>query len=182
MRIISPFLATSLLLASACSPPCPSYWEEVCKACGTSSPGCEHAKDAAKREAGTNEKCTSFTTKFSELGDFGKQRYCETWTNEPRKLDELKGPWVCSGVKVDFRGPSDESTSSSNPQQIVVNDTPFEIYNVRTSSFQRKEKASCSYYLMPHEDSGGEKALAIRCPDPLGALPGDTLVKCLRAK
>ena len=85
-------------------------------------------------------------------------------------------------MKVDFRGPTDESTSSSNPQQIVVNDTPFEIYNVRTASFQRKEKASCSYYLMPHEDSGGEKALAIRCPDPLGALPGDTLVKCLHAK
>ncbi len=120
-------LAANLLLASACSPPCPTYWEEVCKACGTSSPGCEHAKDAAKREAGTNEKCTSFSTSFAELGEFGQQRYCEKWKNDPRKLDALKGPWDCAGVTVDFRGPSDESTTSSNPQEIVVNGTPFEI-------------------------------------------------------
>jgi hypothetical protein len=186
MRTITLLPATLLLLllilASACSPPCPTYWEAVCKACGPSSPGCEHAKDAAKREAGTSEKCTSFTTAFSELGELGKQRYCETWKNDPRKLDELRGPWICSGVKVDFKGPSEESKSSSNPQQIVVNDTPFVIYNLKTSSFQREQKASCQYYLMPTENSGGEKALSIRCPDSLGALPGDTLVECLHAK
>jgi hypothetical protein len=104
------------------------------------------------------------------------------WVNEPRSLDDLKGPWICSGAKVDFKGPSTESGSSAFPQQIVVNDVPTKIFNIRTASFQVEGKLACQFFLGPHEMSVGEKGLVLRCPDAIGALAADRQFMCLQER
>jgi hypothetical protein len=83
-------------------------------------------------------------------------------------------------VEVDFQGPSAESGRSADPQTIVVNGVPTTIHNVRTSSFQVEGKLACEHHVGPHEASAGERGLAIRCPEPIGALPGGKLWLCLK--
>jgi hypothetical protein len=177
-----PLLLAFVPLVLSCDPPCPSYWQAVCKACGDKSPGCEHAKVASARELEAPAECSQVSTSFAKQSEYGHKRYCETWVNEPRPLDTLKGPWICSGVEVDFKGPSTESHRSSDPQQMMVNGVATEIYNVRTARFQVRGKLDCQFDLGPHEMSVGEDALAIRCPDAIGALPANKLVLCLKAR
>jgi hypothetical protein len=169
-------------LLAACDPPCPTYWKEACAACGDESPGCKHAREAAERELKDAAKCSELSTSFAGLGSFAKKRYCEKWVNERRALDDIRGPWICGGVEVDFKGPATESKSSASPQQIVVNGAATTIYNVRTASFQVEGKLACEYHVGPHEMSVGEKGLVLRCPDAIGALPADKLLFCLQER
>jgi hypothetical protein len=111
--------------------------------------------------------------------DLTKRRYCELHVSEPRSLDELRGGWRCGDKHVELRGPATESTSSSNPQQIVVDGVATKIWNVQHASFQIEGAPACLYWLLPHEESKGEVGLAISCPKEVGGLPA-AMLRCVR--
>lgn len=163
-----------------CEPPCKPYWQARCRSCGETSPGCAHAREAAKRELGDAAQCEKLTRLEHASTDLARGRYCDLHEDDPRSLDELEGPWICSGLRVDFRGPSAESGDSSDPQQLVVGGSATRIHNLRHASFQVEGKLACTYWLGPHEHSQGEAGLTLLCPDAIAELPVGRLVHCLR--
>ncbi|NUP12309.1 MAG: hypothetical protein HOW73_40200 [Polyangiaceae bacterium] len=178
--VVVALAAFGTIAVAGCDPPCKPYWEQRCSVCGEDSPACEHAKLAAKNELGDNAKCESLTTSLKESSEFSQRRYCDLARAEARSLDEIRGPWICSGHRVEFKGPAEESKSTANPQQIVIDDAATTIFNVQYASFQREGGAACNYWLGEHEHSVGEKGLSILCPTPIGALQGEKIVHCLR--
>lgn len=152
-----------LALACACDPPCEPYWRLRCDGCGPESPACEHAKRAAKHELADDTQCRKMVGLAKDESDFTKKRYCELHVGGERSLDELRGPWSCGARKVEFQGPATESKVSSSPQQVVVDGAATKIWNVQHSSFQIEGAPACLYWLLPHEESAGERATTPRC-------------------
>jgi len=168
-----------LVLAAGCEPPCEPYWKLRCDTCGADSPACEHAKRAAKNELSDEASCTKMVGLAESESSFAKERYCALHVATERSLDDLRGPWRCGDKGVDFSGPARESNQSATPRQIVVDGKATKIWNVLHASFQIEGAPACNYWLLPHEASNGEPALAISCPQPVGGLP-DHMLRCVR--
>lgn len=179
LRLRVLLLALFALLACGCEPPCEPYWRLRCESCGSDSPACEHAKLAAKNELADDAQCRKMTDLAAGESHFTRRRYCELHVSGERSLDDLRGPWRCGERKLEFRGPASESRSTSSPQQIVVDGLETKIWNVQHASFQIDGAPACTYWLLPHEESGTEVGLAVSCSEPVGGLPA-TMVRCVK--
>ena len=80
---------------------------------------------------------------------------------------------------VAFEGPAEPSKSSTDPQQIVVDGKRTTIWNIGHSFFQIEGAPACTYWLLPHEESGGAVGLTLSCPQAVGGLDA-RMIRCLK--
>ena len=177
MRLSAIALVT--LISAACDPPCPSYWKFRCESCGPDSAACAHAKHAAEHELSEQGKCERLSGLASSESDFTRERYCNLHEKKARSLDEIRGPWSCDGRRISFEGPAEESKQSADPQQIVVDGKSTTIWNVGHSFFQIEGSPACTYWLLPHEESGAAVGLTLSCPQAVGGLEA-RMIRCTK--